>query len=312
MSDSKQYYYIRLKEDFFREDAVIALESLDNPDGFRYSNIYLKMLLRSLRNEGKLMVSDVIPYNPTMLSTLTGHPVAIVEKALYYMENLGLIERLDNGAVYMLNIQTYIGRSSSEADRKKAYRDRIELEKNGLKNALLKHKKEVPDLGQMSGQMSGQISTKDADKFPPEYRDKSIEIRDIELSSDNSCSELCEKASEPKQKKEKPIEPEAPVEALPLNDGSVWRPSLKLYEEYKRLYPSVNIDQEFRNMRGWCSSNPSRRKTKAGIKRFVTNWLSKEQNRGGRPSRSRDTRYMTTEEYMQATAGWYTDDEETV
>ncbi|MBR7044799.1 MAG: phage replisome organizer N-terminal domain-containing protein [Lachnospiraceae bacterium] len=308
MSDSKQYYYIRLKEDFFREDAVIALESLDNPDGFRYSNIYLKMLLRSLRNDGKLMVSDVIPYNPTMLSTLTGHPVAIVEKALYYMENLGLIERLDNGAVYMLNIQTYIGRSSSEADRKKAYRDRIELEKNGLKNALLKHKKEVPDLGQMSGQMSGQISTKDADKIPPEYRDKSIEIRDIELSSDNSiCSEPSKKAH--KQKAEEPL---ADVEAIILNNGSEWRPTVSQLEEYKRLYPGVDVVQEFRNMRGWCSSNPSRRKTKAGIKRFVTNWLSKEQNRGGRPSRSRDTRYMTTDEYMQATAGWYTDDEETV
>lgn len=300
MSDTKQYYYIRLKEDFFREDAVIALESLDNPDGFRYSNIYLKMLLRSLRNEGKLMVSDVIPYNPTMLATLTGHPVAIVEKALYYMENLGLIERLDNGAVYMLNIQTYIGRSSSEADRKKAYRHRIELEKSELKNGLPNHKKEVPQLGQMSGQMSGQ----DADKIPPEYRDKSIEIRDIKESNDSFCSEPCEKGSEPKPKKVKAKEPDAPVEALLLNDGTSWKPPVSLYEEYKRLYPGVNIDQEFRNMRGWCISNPTKRKTPGGIKRFVTGWLSREQNRGKRGTGSGDVRYMGVEEYMQATAGW--------
>lgn len=299
MSDTKQYYYIRLKEDFFREDAVIALESLDNPDGFRYSNIYLKMLLRSLRNEGKLMVSDVIPYNPTMLSTLTGHPVAIVEKALYYMENLGLIERLDNGAVYMLNIQNYIGRSTSEADRKKAYRHRIELEKSELKNGLPNHKKEVPQLGQMSGQMSGQSE----DKIPPEYRDKSIEIRNIKESNDSFCSEPCEKGSEPKPKKVKVKEPDASVEALLLNDGTTWKPTVSLYEEYKRLYPGVNIDQEFRNMRGWCISNPSKRKTLGGIKRFVTNWLSKEQNRG-RQGRSFDTRHMSTEEYMQATQGW--------
>lgn len=304
MSDTKQYYYIRLKEDFFREDAVIALESLDNPDGFRYSNIYLKMLLRSLRNEGKLMVSDVIPYNPTMLATLTGHPVAIVEKALYYMENLGLIERLDNGAVYMLNIQTYIGRSSSEADRKRAYRDRIELEKSELKNGLHNHKKEVPKLGQMSGQMSGQNSTKDADKIPPEYRDKSIEYRDIKVSKDTFCSEPCEKGSEPKPKKAKPAEPEAPVEELPLNDGTVWRPTVSMYEEYKRLYPSVDIDQEFRNMRGWCIGNPAKRKTSGGIKRFVTNWLSKEQNSARRGRSSGDVRFQSTEEYMQATAGW--------
>lgn len=301
MSDTKQYYYIRLKEDFFREDAVIALESLDNPDGFRYSNIYLKMLLRSLRNEGKLMVSDVIPYNPTMLATLTGHPVAIVEKALYYMENLGLIERLDNGAVYMLNIQNYIGRSTSEADRKKAYRHRIELEKSELKNGLPNHKKEVPQLGQMSGQMSGQSE----DKIPPEYRDKRIEIRNIKESNDSFCSEPCEKGSEPKPKKVKVKEPDASVEALLLNDGTTWKPTVSLYEEYKRLYPGVNIDQEFRNMRGWCISNPTKRKTLGGIKRFVTNWLSKEQNRGARRGGSfGDTRHMSTEEYMQATQGW--------
>lgn len=305
MSDTKQYYYIRLKEDFFREDAVIALESLDNPDGFRYSNIYLKMLLRSLRNEGKLMVSDVIPYNPTMLATLTGHPVAIVEKALYYMENLGLIERLDNGAVYMLNIQTYIGRSSSEADRKKEYRHRIELEKNEIKNGLNNHKKEVPQLGQMSGQTSGQISTKDADKIPPEYRDKSIEYRDIKVSNDTFCSELSEKDSEPKPKMQKAVEPEAPVEALILNDGSTWRPTVSQYEEFKRLYPAVNVDQEFRNMRGWCIGKPTQRKTKRGIMRFVTGWLSREQNRGAkRGGGSGDVRFQSTEEYMQATAGW--------
>ena len=33
-------------------------------------------------------------------------------------------------------------------------------------------------------------------------------------------------------------------------------------------------------MRGWLDANPSRRKTKSGIKRFIVNWLSKEQNKG--------------------------------
>ena len=87
----------------------------------------------------------------------------------------------------------------------------------------------------------------------------------------DSCPEPSPKASEP----------EADVELIPLNDGSSWRPTQSEYEEMKRLYPAVNVEQEFRNMRGWCSANPSRRKTKSGVKRFVTSWLSKEQNRGG-------------------------------
>ena len=33
-------------------------------------------------------------------------------------------------------------------------------------------------------------------------------------------------------------------------------------------------------MKSWLDSNPSRRKTKKGILRFVNSWLSKEQDKG--------------------------------
>ena len=73
-------------------------------------------------------------------------------------------------------------------------------------------------------------------------------------------------------------EPLASVEPIPLNDGSLWIPTQSMYEEYCRLYPNVDVDQEFRNMRGWCDGNPSKRKTKAGVKRFVSGWLSRSQD----------------------------------
>lgn len=88
---------------------------------------------------------------------------------------------------------------------------------------------------------------------------------------------------------EKTPELEADVEAIPLNDGTEWRPSVDEYHEYKRLYPSVDIDQEFRSMRGWSKSNPTKRKTKTGVRRFVTSWLEKEQDRGGRASPTKST-----------------------
>ncbi len=33
-------------------------------------------------------------------------------------------------------------------------------------------------------------------------------------------------------------------------------------------------------MRGWLLSNKDRRKTRRGISRFITSWLSREQDRG--------------------------------
>ena len=35
-------------------------------------------------------------------------------------------------------------------------------------------------------------------------------------------------------------------------------------------------------MRGWSMSNPSKRKTKNGVKRFVNSWLSREQDKGSK------------------------------
>lgn len=127
MADSKKYYYLKLKEGFFESDEIRILESMK--DGYIYSNILLKLYLRSLRNEGRLMYRNVIPYTPEILATLTGHQVGTIEKALEVFKKLGLIEVLDNGAIYMMDIQNFIGKSSTEADRQRAYYNRMKDEK---------------------------------------------------------------------------------------------------------------------------------------------------------------------------------------
>lgn len=76
-------------------------------------------------------------------------------------------------------------------------------------------------------------------------------------------------------------EPEADTEPIPLNTGEGWRPKISQYNEYCRLYPNADVMQEFRGMRAWCLSNPTKRKTRSGITRFVNSWLSKAQNSGG-------------------------------
>lgn len=81
--------------------------------------------------------------------------------------------------------------------------------------------------------------------------------------------------------------PLADVESITLNDGTEWKCTLADYEEYKRLYPGVDIDNAFREMRAWCNSNPTKRKTSRGIKRFVNGWLSRQQN-SGRGSQSKN------------------------
>ena len=134
MSDNKKYYYLRLKDNFFDSDELKILESMK--DGYLYSNILLKLYLRSLKNDGKLVFNERIPYSADMLSSITGHQVGTIKQALTIFKDLGLIDVLDNGAIYMLDIQNFIGKGSSEADRKREYRQRIEDERTNVQTNL--------------------------------------------------------------------------------------------------------------------------------------------------------------------------------
>lgn len=140
MADNRKYYYLKLKEGLFESEEIKILESMK--DGYIYSNILLKLYLRSLRNEGRLMYRNVIPYTPEILATLVGHQVGTVEKALDVFRKLELIEVLDNGAIYIMDIQNYIGKSSTEADRQREYYSRVKSEKAYLGEMLEKDSSE--------------------------------------------------------------------------------------------------------------------------------------------------------------------------
>lgn len=130
MADNGKYYYLKVKENFFDTDEMKILEGMK--DGYMYGNILLKLYLRSLKYDGRLMYRNRIPYTPEILADLVGHEVGIVEKALKIFRELELIEVLDNGAIYMMDIQNYIGRSSTEADRQRAYYNRVKEEKEAI------------------------------------------------------------------------------------------------------------------------------------------------------------------------------------
>ena len=125
-----RYFYLMLKDNFYDSDDMVLLESMEN--GYLYSNILLKLYLKSLKDKGKLMYKDRIPYNVEMLAKLTRHNVDVVRSAINLFQQMGIVEILDNGAIFMLDIENYIGKSSTEADRRRAYDRRIAEEKRKL------------------------------------------------------------------------------------------------------------------------------------------------------------------------------------
>lgn len=51
--------------------------------------------------------------------------------------------------------------------------------------------------------------------------------------------------------------------------------------EWEPAYPAVDIRQQLAAMRQWLISNPTKRKTKRGMRKFVNAWLDRRQNAGG-------------------------------
>lgn len=68
------------------------------------------------------------------------------------------------------------------------------------------------------------------------------------------------------------------VYQLDLIDGSVYSVLQSEIDQYRKLYPAVDVDQEFRKMIGWIGSHPKNRKTPGGIGKFINGWLCRSQD----------------------------------
>ncbi len=64
-----------------------------------------------------------------------------------------------------------------------------------------------------------------------------------------------------------------------------WPLSGELISEWGMTYPAVDVMQECRRALEWVKANPAKRKTFAGMRAFLSSWLSRQQDRGAAPAR---------------------------
>ena len=95
---NKKYYWLKLKEDFFEEDAISWIEEQDN--GKEYCLFYLKLCLKSLKTNGLLIRnvgSMLVPYDAKTLGKITSTDTDTVRVAMDIFTKIGLIQILENG-----------------------------------------------------------------------------------------------------------------------------------------------------------------------------------------------------------------------
>ena len=128
MSENRRYYWLKLQENFFDDDTIDFIESQES--GEKYVLFYLKLCLKALKNEGKLIryVGEMLlPYDDTGLAKLTRTDVNVVRSALILFSKIGLIKKLETGEIFLTQLNEMVG---TETDKAKYMRQK-RLEQKG-------------------------------------------------------------------------------------------------------------------------------------------------------------------------------------
>ena len=119
-----KFYWLQLKEDFFEDDAIEWLEEQE-PNGRDYAYFYLKLCLKSLKTNGILIrnVGNIlIPYDNKKLAELTKMDFDTVTVAMELLKQIGLVQILENGEIYITQLENLIGSVSKGALKKQQQR----------------------------------------------------------------------------------------------------------------------------------------------------------------------------------------------
>ena len=120
---NKRYYWLKLNDNFFEDDTIVWLEEQEN--GKDYVIFYLKLLLKSLKEEGTLVryVGErLMPYDTNSLAKLTNTPIDTVRVAMQLFIEFGLVKQMDAGELYLTQIDEMIGTETDSARRVRKHR----------------------------------------------------------------------------------------------------------------------------------------------------------------------------------------------
>ena len=125
-----------------------------------------------------------------------------------------------------------------------------------------------------------EVEDEDEDKTHNIINKNNIVCRDNSVytarSYKNSSKPTAAKSSTspPKENKSQSV-----VIELPLNNGENFQITKENINMWQSDFPNTDVLSELRKMHAWLDANPKKRKTKSGIKRFIVNWLSREQDK---------------------------------
>ena len=133
MASTKKYYWLKLKEDFFRDKKIKKLRRIAGGD--TYTIIYLKMQLLSLKREGKLLFEGVEENFVEELALEIDEEPDNVKMTVAFLLSNKLIEEIDEDEYMLPQAVESMGSESSSAARVRKHRAKKKAQLPAPENA---------------------------------------------------------------------------------------------------------------------------------------------------------------------------------
>lgn len=143
----KRYYWLKLKEEFFLDKEVKKIRKIAGGD--TYTIIYLKLMLLSLKTDGKLYFDGIEDTFAEELALEIDEDPENVRVTLMYLEKMKLLKLINEDELYLTQMDSLILSESESAKRVRKHREKIknleicdkqdevgEIEEKGLNTEL--------------------------------------------------------------------------------------------------------------------------------------------------------------------------------
>lgn len=129
MADNRRYYWLKLKEDFFTDKRIKRLRKISGGD--TYTIIYLKLLLLSLKDSGKLYYDGVETDFIKEIALTIDETEDDVMVTVNYIIAQGLMEIItENDEYFLTEIPSLIGSETASTRRSRKSRGQKALQCN--------------------------------------------------------------------------------------------------------------------------------------------------------------------------------------
>ncbi|HFR3773922.1 TPA: DnaD domain protein [Streptococcus suis] len=132
MAEEKRYWWLKMEHDFFEQKEMKALKRMAG--GYVYTAIYLKLLLKSLKNNGSLYFESIEDDFVSELAFDIDETVEDVGAVFDFLKRKGLLVEISEDEVSLPGAVQRIGSKTQSAVRKERQRAREKVSENVTKS----------------------------------------------------------------------------------------------------------------------------------------------------------------------------------